>query len=292
MKLRLLSFACLSLFSVPSMAAVSCNVTVTPVNVVFSPTVTGNNVTVGSYTVNCNRTLVSDANLNFDLAVNNGLQPNGAQNRVQLAASANRYNYELYRNTTFTNANRWQAANALRFTGTAVFTGASLSAAPVTAPFYVVLVGPQTVRPAGIYTDTATATLRIDGSATVLDSTTFNVQVTTNNSCQFSTTPSPVSLNYVAFQNTASTGSSNFAARCTTALPYSIALDVTSSTLLGLNYTLAISPTGSPAGSFNYVGTGLAQNYTVNVNIPASQAGTCPTGNCTSFQQRTLTISY
>ena len=56
--------------------------------------------------------------------------------------------------------------------------------------------------------------------------------------------------------------------------------------LLGLNYTLALSSTGT-------TGTGFAQPYTVTGSIAADQAGTCSTGTCTATQTGvTVTITY
>jgi hypothetical protein len=64
-----------------------------------------------------------------------------------------------------------------------------------------------------------------------------------------------------------------------------MALDATSGTILGVNYTLALSAASG-------TGTGLAQAYSINGNVAAGQAGTCATGSCTASQARTLTITY
>ena len=63
-------------------------------------------------------------------------------------------------------------------------------------------------------------------------------------------------------------------------------LDATSGDLLGLQYSLALSATGTQ------VGTGIAQNASVNGAIAAGQSGTCGTGSCSATQTRTLTITY
>ena len=62
-------------------------------------------------------------------------------------------------------------------------------------------------------------------------------------------------------------------------------LDLTSGTLLGLNYTLSL-PVASGTGN------GLQQTYTVNGSIAGGQAGTCATANCGGYQTRTLTVTY
>jgi hypothetical protein len=64
-----------------------------------------------------------------------------------------------------------------------------------------------------------------------------------------------------------------------------MALDATSSTLLGLNYTLSLSQT-------NATGTGLSQTFTINGSIAGGQSGTCATASCSGTETRTLTITY
>ena len=286
MKLRAISWATLSLLmSAPAMAAITCNVTVTPISTVYSPTVATENISVGSYTVNCNRTLLSDANTTFSLGANNGIHFTGAQNRGQLAATTNRYNYEIYRVTTYTNANRWQDTSPTRFTGSVIFSGTNLAATTVSAPFYLRVPGSQTVRPAGDYTDTVTVTLRIPiNAAAIADTNSFPVTIVTTNSCQVSTLPGPLVFTYSSFQTTTATASTSFAARCTTGLPYAVSFNA-ATTLLGLNYDLTASPT-------NPTGTGIAQNITINGSIASGQAGTCPTGACSSSQSRSVVLTY
>ncbi|NJS35286.1 MAG: fimbrial major subunit CsuA/B family protein [Brachymonas sp.] len=268
----------------PSTHAYNCTLNVSNLSLLYSPTATAAIVYTGSYSFTCTRTAIEPANLDWDLAANNGLQPIGATNRLQLAATTNRYNYELYRNTTFTNANRWQATNALRFAGTLNFGSGFVASQPATT-FYLRMTAPQTARPAGIYTDTVAATLRIDTTTTVLDTANFNVQVTTQNECRISTPPGNISHNYTAFQATASTANTNFQAVCTPGLSYTLSLDTTSGVLVGLNYSLALSSAAS-------TGTGNNQNFTINSSVAAGQAGTCATGSCTGTQARTLTITY
>jgi spore coat protein U-like protein len=264
--------------------AYNCTLNVTNVSILFSPTFNGTLLLTGSYSFSCTRTNAESATLNWDLAADNGTHFNGAQNRVQLGASTNRYIYELYRIPTVSNANRWQAANGLRFSGTLAF-GSSLNASQPATTFYVAIIGPQTARPAGLYTDTVTATLRIDTTATVLTTTTFDVNVTTQNECQLTTTPGNINFNYQSLQTTAATASTPFQVRCTPGLPYSIAIDTAPSTLLGLNYTVVPSATGS-------TGTGLNQSFNINGTVAPNQAGTCAGSTCSATQGRTLTITY
>lgn len=268
----LLAFA-----AAPSFAAITCNVTLTSISTVYSPTVATDNTSTGSYTISCTR-LASDANsLAWSLAANNGLQPGGGNNRVNLAG--NRYSYDTYIDPSHTT--KWQGGT--RFTGTLNF-GASLSAS-VSGSFDVVVYGSQTVQPAGTYTDTVTATLRNTANNATLDTTPFTVSVITTNSCQLYTPPGDISLSYTSFQVSAAAANTSFGVRCTTALPYTMALDATSGTIVGLTYTLALSQTSA-------TGNGVIQNYSVNGSIAGGQAGTCATASCSGSQTRTLTVTY
>lgn len=266
-----------------AMAAYSCSVSVTSITTVYSPTVATDNVTSGSFTITCTRLISDSATLNWSLGADNGLQPTGAQNRVQRGATNNRYNYETYRLTPYTNANRWQDNNATRFAGTMAF-GGSLSAS-ATGVFDLRVPGSQTVVTAGTYTDTVGVTLRNTGNGTTLASSSFGVTVITTNSCQISTAPGDLNFTYTSFTATPASASTNFAARCTTGLPYTMSLDATSGTLLGLAYTLALSATSA-------TGSGLQQSFTITGGIAAGQAGTCSTPTCSGSQARTLTITY
>ena len=106
----------------------------------------------------------------------------------------------------------------------------------------------------------------------------------TSNTSQISVPPGDVNFTYTSFQASTASASSSFGVRCTTALPYTMALDATSGTLLGLSYSLALSASGS--------GTGATQSYNINGSMAANQAGTCGTGVCTGSQTRTLTLTW
>jgi spore coat protein U-like protein len=261
-------------------AAVTCTASVTSIVKGYDPNAVGDTVATGSYTVSCTR-LASDPNtFNWQLGADNGQQPTGAQNRVQLGA--NRYNYEIYRLTPYVNGNRWQDAAATRFTGTINF-GAGLIASQ-SGSFDLRLPGPQTVRPAGTYTDVITVTVR-NGSGTMLSQTTFSVSIITIASCTLSTPPGNINLAYTSFQGAAASANTTFKVNCTTGIPYTMALDATSGALVGLNYTVALSQSSSN-------GTGAAQTFSITGNIAGGQAGTCATGSCSGSATRTLTITY
>lgn len=261
-------------------AAVSCSHSVTPITVVYDPTVATENITTGTVTVSCTRAISDPNTFDYSVTASNGLQPNGALNRVQLGA--NRYNYELYRLSPYVNGNRWQTNGGTRFTGTINF-GTALAASN-THIFDLRVPGSQPVVPAGTYTDTVTSTLR-NSAGTTINSTMFGVSVITTNSCQLSTPPGNINFTYTSFQASAASASTTFRARCTSGLPYSLSLDSTLGTLLGLNYSLALSAASA-------TGTGIAQIFSINGTISANQAGNCNTASCTGSQGRVLTITY
>jgi spore coat protein U-like protein len=276
---RLVAILAGLLCALEAAAAITCSVAVTPVNVVYDPTSPVQNVTTGSYTITCNRLASDPDTLDWRLGVNNGLQAGGGFNRVRRSGGpANqRYNYDTYRSP----GSLWGNTNPTRFTGTLVFGGSLM--ASVSSAFDIVLPGSQPVDPAGTYLDTLTVNLRRNN--TLLDTASFGVTVITSNSCQISVPPADVSFNYTALQAGPALASATYGVRCTTALPYSMALDATSGTLLGLTYNLSLSPASS-------AGTGATQTHTINGSIAGGQAGVCATAVCSGSQTRTLTVSW
>lgn len=279
---RILAGALLALIVSQASAVITCNASVTSVTVVYDPTSATQNVTTGRYTVTCNRLATDATTFAWQLGVNDGTNPGGGLNRVTLGA--NTYQYETYRLSPYTNANEWADNNASRrFTGTINF-GGSLTAS-MSGPFDIVMAALQPARPAGTYTDTVTASLRT-GAGALINTSTFGVTVLTTNTCQLSVPPGNVNFTYTSFQGAAATASTSYGVRCTTALPYTMALDATPGPLLGLTYSLAIAPSSSGTG------TGATQTYTINGTIAAGQAGTCASAVCTGSQARTLTVSW
>jgi len=143
------------------------------------------------------------------------------------------------------------------------------------------------VRTAGSYTDTIGLRLRNTGTGATIGANpiaSFVVTLVTSNYCQISVAPGDLNFTYTSFQGTASTASSTYGVRCTL-IPYTMSLDATSGTLLGLNYSVTLATASS-------TGTGVTQTFTINGSIAAGQSGTCATGTCSGSQTRTLTITY
>ena len=124
-------------------------------------------------------------------------------------------------------------------------------------------------------------------SATSTPASSFNVTVNLTSKCEITSAPTDVAFTYTSFQAAASTSTGGaFQVRCTNNLPYTMALDATSGTVIGLNYALALSAAGG-------TGTGLtAISHTVNGTMAASQSGDCTVGSCSGTSVRTLTVSY
>ena len=102
--------------------------------------------------------------------------------------------------------------------------------------------------------------------------------------CSITTSPGTLTINYTSFGPLA-TGSTTYGVTCTSALPYTMALDATAGTILGLNYTLALGTGAS-------VGTGAQQLFNITGSIAAGQSGNCPTTTCTGSQVRSVTVAY
>jgi spore coat protein U-like protein len=273
-----------------SFAVINCTVSATNITTSYSPTNATATLATGSYTVNCTRLSTDASSINYDLQANNGANPtSGSNNRARLGATTFLYNYELYRSSTINNSNRWQVAPNRRFTGTVSFTGASLIASQGPIPFFLNIPVPQTEDPAGSYTDRVTMTLEEVGNGNgLLDGASgFDVTINTVNRCIFSTPATALAFTYTSFQTTVAlpTAPSTFQVRCTRQAPYTVALDATTGVLLGLQYSLTLSPTSATGNSLNQV-------FTITGSIPANQAGACTAASCSATQQRTLTISY
>jgi hypothetical protein len=139
--------------------------------------------------------------------------------------------------------------------------------------------------PSGTYADLATMTLTYgNGRFGSIATGTLPVSIATPASCQLTTPPGNLVFNYIGF-GAAANASTTYGVTCTSYLPYTMSLDATGGTLLGLAYTLAL-------GATDATGSGVEQSFSITGNIAAGQGGTCGTGTCSASQARTLTVSY
>ena len=272
--------------------AVICSITATsvPLSTLYA-TGTATSVT-GTISGSCTRETGDASRPYIYIGVNQGEPPAGRsmtrQNGTQLLS------YEIYhRNAT---SGPWTEGTGVASTSSSsggVFyrMTTATGAQTFSFPYYVRSPTPQTGKPAGIYDDlTVTATVREStsgGSATgaVLGLTSFGVSASIQHSCYFSTSPAPLILNYTSFSAAPATGSAGFALSCTYNTPYTLTLPASTGTLLGVNYSLALSAASG-------TGTAGPQNYTVNGTAAANQPGTCTSGSCTASQGHVITVTF
>ncbi|MEO8387724.1 spore coat protein U domain-containing protein [Polaromonas sp.] len=281
---HLAAAVCLPLLgAAPARAALICNATTTPVQVVYFENDPNPADDAWSVSVNCTRGPTDPTTSAYTLQADNGFNPSGNTNQaVNGNGQTNRIAYELYRTAPGTGP--WGGTNATDFAGTINFGGALTASA--THVFYSRIAAGLN-KSAKLFTDTVTMRLRYDnGPSNVTVSPTFPVSINNQSVCLLSTPPGNIQFNYASFQVAAATASTAYAVRCTIGETYTMALDATTGTLLTLTYNLALS---NPAGQ---TGTGFPQNFTINGTVPGGQSGTCATGTCTSTQARTLTITY
>lgn len=114
----------------------------------------------------------------------------------------------------------------------------------------------------------------------------FNVTVNLTSVCSITAGPADVAFTYTSFQGAAasSTGGA-FSVKCTNTLPYTLSLDSTTGTVIGLNYSLSLSAAGG-------TGNGAAQAYSVSGTMAANQSGDCTGASCSGSQVRQLTVTY
>lgn len=255
-------------------AAISCSLASNGFTAAYSPTAPATNITTASFTMSCTRGLSTDpTSQSYTVTVNNGLNPAASNN--QAISGANLLRYDLFINSTC--ATQWKGGKTLG--GTITFIGSSDFFSRSETVTYYGCIAAGLNPPAGTYTDTVTMTPSIGAPAAL------GVTIITPASCSLSTPPGNITFNYTSFQTGPALASTSFATTCSANLPYTMALDATSGTLLGLNYTLSLSASSA-------TGTGAAQTFSINGAIASGQAGTCLTGTCPASVGRTLTITY
>lgn len=255
-------------------AAYNCSVSSGGIGVAYSPSSPTTTIVQSSFTITCTRALSDASTMSYSVAADNGAHAQGTHNRAALGASL--LAYDLFKDSAC--GTQWRGPQTI--SGTLNFSGST--SASVTISYWACITASQSV-PAGTYTDNVTMTLTY-GPGNTTATGVAGVSVSTPPTCNLSTAPSDVVFNYVGFGPVAN-ASTTFAVTCSTYLPYTMALDATSGTVLGLNYTIGLS---APSGT----GNGAAQTYTISGTIAAGQAGTCGTGSCTASQARVLTITY
>jgi spore coat protein U-like protein len=297
--LRIALAALLCTCALQAEAAITCTLAATSVALNYVNGQGTNANASGTITLNCTR-LSTDANsTTYWVSIDYGSRT-GLTRRVFRhsggTTNTNRLDVNIYKNGTTTD---WTHTNTGtgRVNGTLAF-GAALSASTTLTYNFRVTAG-QTGNTAGIFDETFITSLQLTTAGAVVATASFTPtvsiiaqcfvgQVASGNVAPGAISPSTLTLAYTSFATTNQTANMTFTVHCTRNTTYTLAIAPASGTLLGLNYTLAMSPPGTPA----ITGTGLAQSYTVTGTINSGQAGTCSTAACSATQNTTLTVTY
>jgi spore coat protein U-like protein len=237
----------------------------------------------GTAAITCTKSGTNAATVYYELGINGGLNLSGTQSRAVSGA------YQITYNTWTDSAGSqvWKDISSGRIKGSLT----SASTSTVYVNYHVSIPSSQNVG-VGTYLDTQTIKL-YQGSTAMNASTdinptvqTFGISLAVIAKCTMSSKPGDVHFNYTSFQTAPSLASTSFAVTCLENTIYSMALDSSTGTLLGLTYTLSLSKSGS------LVGNGFAQSASINGSMPGGQSGTCNGAVCQASETRTLTISY
>ena len=272
------------LFPSWAFAAINCSLSAQgAAGIAYDPLALAATDTTASVSLSCTRLTSDPATLSWSLGADNGLFAGGQQRNARIAGGTGQIAYDLHRNASYTAV--WRDGTSTRITGTLAF--GSATTASTSIPFYLRIAARQTAS-FGAYADTVT--LRFyngtGGGATQIATANLGIGINVPATCSISSAPGTVALAYTSFQTSASTATTSFAVTCTSGAPYTMSLDQTTGTLLGLTYSLAIAPAGSRLGS------GTAQSATITGTIPGGQSGTCALGSCIATETRVLTITY
>lgn len=246
----------------------------------FAPTQT---LGTGTIAISCTKSGGNASMVYYELGINGGLNLSGSQSRASNGSAWISYN--PWRDSA--NSQVWSDFSSNRIKGSLSFS----TSTTVYVNYYITVPAGQNIG-AGTYLDTQTLKLYQGDTAIAASSDisptqqTFGISLSVVPKCFLSSPPGDVLFNYTSFQTNASVASTSFAVTCLSNTSYSMALDATSGTLLGLSYSLSLSKTGPQTGN------GLAQGASINGSIAKGQSGTCNGAACTASETRTLTISY
>lgn len=275
--IRGLAALVLTLAATAAQGAITCSLSSGGFAAAYDPASPASNVTQTSFTVSCTRGLAGDpTTVGYSVTVDNGTSPQGQNNRASYLA--NRIRYDTYKDAAC--GTKWKGATTI--SGTITFVGTGTVSQP--ANFWGCILPAQIGLPAGTYLDTVVMTMTYGPAPALTAVNSFGVAIGTPATCSITSPPGSIVFDYIALGPVV-TPSTTFGINCTTALAYTMALDVTTGTLVGLNYSLALS-----AGSST--GIGAQQTHSINGTMAAGQAGTCAAGTCTGSRVHALTITY
>ena len=285
----------------PARAAITCSIGSPGFNALYDVITATPTDNMSSFTINCSRLDTDASTLNYIAFTNDGVNKTGPNNRAKLTTANQYINYDFFTDATF--ATNWSKSNKC-IIGSINF-GSSLSASQ-TKTYFSRIPAAQTAPPLGSYVDTVTiyasyGATTCANNATQDTSGSFTVAISNVPACEISVPPGNVAFTYTAFQATAAAANTTFSARCTTNLPYSMALDRTPSSgvypgvVSGLRYGLSIGTTAGGAAilpTTSFSGNGNVVPYFINGTMPANQAGSCSSATCTASRLRALTFTF
>lgn len=278
-------------------AVITCSVSSPGFNAGYVPSNTTTSVTSTTFDVTCTRDNQggpATATVQYNMSVNNGINPLGTQNRAVRAG--NFLNYHLATDSAC--AIQWSGATTIP-SNIYSFSLPKNSTVTNTFVFYgCILPGLATLPTEGIYTDTVTLIFtpgKATGASSFIGSS-FPVAIVAPATCNITTLPSNINFSYTAFSPAPVLANASIGVKCSVSLAYSITLDTNVGVLTGLNYTLALNTTANTGGlnPLTSVGTGVPQTFFINGNMGAGQAGACNSSAaaCTGSHVHTLTVTY
>ena len=271
-------------FGHSAQAAITCSISSPGFFSLYDGLAATDNLNQSTYTINCTRLAGDPATLNYIAFTDDGLYHTGANNRALLSGN-NYLKYDFYTDSTY--GTNWSKSQKC-IIGTVNFNGQTTGSQ--TKTYYSKVPAAQTGLPQGTYSDTVTVYASYNqtscgANATQDTSGSFQIQISNVPACQIAVPPGNVAFAYTSFSTSSVAASTTYQARCSTNLAYTMALDATSGTVIGLAYSLSL---GVSTGT----GNGALQSYTINGTMAAGQVGICAAGSCTSSDPRTLTITY
>lgn len=278
-----LSLLILLLAAPRAQAAINCSISSPGVSGAYHGALSINQT---SLTINCTRLSSDPGTSAYTVYPDNGINATGQINR---AVNGTEYlGYEEFQDSICSSAWQFQGGS---MSGMIDF-GSAL-AVSVTHDYWACIPAGQ-VYAAGSYSDTVIMTLTYDdGTGDVVTTGGHQVTILTIPSCSISTAPGTISFSYTALQNTAASAHTTFGTTCSLGTGYSLSVDTGDGVISGLQYSLRINTTANGGSNpLAGTGTGVEQNFYINGNMPAGQAGSCTTASCQDSSIHTLLITY
>jgi hypothetical protein len=286
-------------------AAYLCTLTPQRVNLIAFTVWTGS--VRQSLTVSCTRAPADASSLSYRVTADPGLSGSGSTRRVRLVSGSSTLTYTLNRATTAGGSadcnaigSNWTESGGSNnhLSGTLDF-GSALSASQTWE--YCTTASASLLQPAGVYADSVGLTLRYPNtSAGQLLSWPLDVRVGVQTACLLDQPIAALTVPYTSHQVAPAVVSSPVLVRCSQDTPWTAGLQgpaapaaapvahLTQQRLLGLVYSLQVSP-ASGLGQGN---TGSGQGLSIQLTVPGGQSGICAQGSCSASATHSLVLTF